>query len=307
MVTVWREEGGALATSAKKGRRSVSRATGKTKAKKAAPAPSVLLAEKALGVVRSLKDIGSYPVPLGRMLDLAGESEATAKLVIAKSLLGDRLLCALPPKEKAPAKALVILREDIDLVLDGWILAGLASLRNLGKGGAFKASDVAKALPKAGAAPKAITDAFEVRTRQARLPRNVGSVRLRTGKGIEPLLFLLEDVTPPIVFVTPHLTANGSGGHDTAPPPFAAAFELAFDRLNRTLGDRNFVLLRALREALPEVRADDFDQGLAALRQMRRFTLESSDGRQARLTKEDVAAGIRDGGSLLVYASRRGS
>jgi hypothetical protein len=294
-----------LSTSTTRGRKPAPRAARKTAAKSRSTT-GVLLEQKIVAVLESLKKVGTYPAPLDRVLDLAQEPEAQAKVVAAKSFAGGRLVCALPPKEKSPAKASVVLLEDVDVVLDGWILAALASLRDLGTRTAFTTSEMAKALPKAAAAPKAITDAFEARARETRWPSGIGSVSCLISKKVVLLLFRIADVASPISPATPSSLAS-QAMDDRVPTDFAAAFERAFHRLSRELGDRNLVLLRALREALPRVPRSEFDRGLAALRLARRFTLESSDGRHTHLTTEDFDAGVREGGNLLVYAARRES
>ncbi len=252
--------------------------------------------DKIAGVVRSLKSVGTYPSTVSRVLELAEEDAAHAKKVVAKGFAPGMLLCAYPPDKKAAGTAWIFLAEDVDSVVGGWIPAAIASLRERGKRTGFLLKEIEKALPKPTSPTKVFTDALAARGKEARWPRGVGSVRAGTERSAAPLLFLLNDVAPPLAASAP-----------SEPAAFASAFERAFDRLDRQHGDRNFVLLRALREALPDVPRDDFDAGLTALRLAKRFTLEGSDGRHAQLVDKDFAAGVRDGGTLLVYASRRRS
>ena len=262
--------------------------------KRAAPAaPSV---EKIAGVVRSLKSVGTYPPTVARVLELAEEEAAHAKKVVAKGFAAGMLLCAYPPDEKAAGAAWIFLAEDVDAVVGRWIPAAIASLRERGTRTGFLLKEVEKALPKSSSPTKMFAAALEARGQEARWPRGVGSVRVGSEKSATPLLFLLKDVAPSLAATAP-----------SEPATFASAFERAFERIDRQHGDHNFVLLRALREALPDVPRDNFDAGLTALRLARRFTLEGSDGRHAQLGAEDFAAGVRDGGALLVYASRRSS
>jgi hypothetical protein len=262
--------------------------------KRAAPAaPSV---DKIVGVVRSLKSVGTYPPTVARVLELAEEDAAHAKKVVAKGFAAGTLLCAYPPGEKAAGAAWIFLAADIDEIVGAWTPAALASLRERGKRTGFMLKEIGTALPKPTSPTKVFTLALEARGREARWPRGVGSVRAGAEKSVAPLLFLLEDVAPAL-----------AAPATSDPGAFASAFERAFERIDRQHGDHNFVLLRALREALPDVPRDDFDAGLTALRLARRFTLEGSDGRHAQLVAEDLAAGVRDGGTLLVYASRRSS
>jgi hypothetical protein len=262
--------------------------------KRAAPAaPSV---DKIMGVVRSLKSVGTYPATVARVLELAEEDASHAKKVVAKAFAAGMLLCAYPLGEKAPGAALIFLTDDVDAVVGAWTPAAIASLREHGNRTGFSLKEIATALPKPTSPTKVFTAALEARGKEARWPRGVGSVRAGTEKSAAPLLFLLKDVAPALAGPTP-----------SDPAPFASAFEREFERIDRQHGDHNFVLLRALREALPDVPRDDFDAGLTALRLARRFTLEGSDGRHAQLADKDLAAGVRDGGTLLIYASRRRS
>ena len=260
--------------------------------KRAAPAaPSV---DKIAGVVQSLKSVGTYPPTVARVLELAEEDTAHAKKVVAKGFAAGMLLCAYPPGEKGAAAALIFLAEDVDVVVGAWTPAAIASLRERGKRTGFLLKEIETALPKPTSPTKVFAAALEARGRDARWPRGVGSVRAGSEKSAAPLLFLLKDVAPALAATVP-----------SDPAAFASAFERAFERIDRQHGDHNFVLLRALREALPDVSRDDFDAGLTALRLAKRLTLEGSDGRHAQLGAEDLAAGVRDGGTLLVYASRR--
>lgn len=268
------------------------------KAPKRAPAgPSV---DKVAGVVRSLKSVGTYPPTVARVLELAEEDATRAKKVVAKGFADGILLCAYPPGKKAAGAAWIFLADDVDAIVGTWTLAAIASLRERGKRTGFFLKEIATALPKPTSPTKVFTAALEARGKEARWPRGVGSVRVGTEKSAAPLLFLLPDIAPA-------LASPASSELAAIAAAFGPAFERAFERIDRQQGDHNFVLLRALRDALPDVPRDDFDAGLRALRIARRFTLEGSDGRHAELGAEELAAGVRDGGTLLVYASRRSS
>ena len=98
-------------------------------------------------------------------------------------------------------------------------------------------------------------------------------------------------------------------GKRTAPPKRKAApvasltDELDDLFLSLDTKRRNQVLLADLREAsgLPR---PVFDEAIQSLRRARRWSLESSDGRQVRLTAEQLAGGIREEGRNMVYAMR---
>ncbi|WP_438025445.1 hypothetical protein [Sorangium sp. So ce233] len=87
--------------------------------------------------------------------------------------------------------------------------------------------------------------------------------------------------------------------------PFAARFDAAFTALDRDAGGHNYVTLRALRAALPDVPRAVFDAELAALRRQRRYSLDPSDGRHHQMADAEREAGILEAGNLLVYVARR--
>jgi hypothetical protein len=98
--------------------------------------------------------------------------------------------------------------------------------------------------------------------------------------------------------------------HPVEPPvaavrDFTEAFREAFDRLDRHNGSTNFVKLSDLRRALPEFGREAFDAGLDALRRDWQFSLNTHEGLYGSLTPEDREAGVREAGSLMIYASRR--
>src|SRR5690606_14417024 len=86
---------------------------------------------------------------------------------------------------------------------------------------------------------------------------------------------------------------------------FEEDFHAAFDRLNREHGSKNFLKLRDLRRALSQYSREEFDRGLNQLRRAHIYSLDSSDGNHVSLTEEERQAGIMEGGSNLVYCSRR--
>ncbi|WP_437733304.1 hypothetical protein [Sorangium sp. So ce1335] len=91
----------------------------------------------------------------------------------------------------------------------------------------------------------------------------------------------------------------------SAPAPFAARFDAAFSALDRASGGLNYVTLRDLRAALPDVPRAVFDAELAALRRQRRYSLDPSDGRHHQMADAEREAGILEAGNLLVYVARR--
>ncbi|WP_437755157.1 hypothetical protein [Sorangium sp. So ce1389] len=86
---------------------------------------------------------------------------------------------------------------------------------------------------------------------------------------------------------------------------FADRFDAAFTALDRDAGGHNYVTLRALRAALPDVPRAVFDAELTALRRQRRYSLDPSDGRHHQMADAEREAGIMEAGNLLVYVARR--
>ncbi|WP_437305943.1 hypothetical protein [Sorangium sp. So ce388] len=111
-------------------------------------------------------------------------------------------------------------------------------------------------------------------------------------------------------------TSNGAAQPPSAPSrdaapaaapevSFADRFDAAFTALDRDAGGHNYVTLRALRAALPDVPRAVFDAELAALRRQRRYSLDPSDGRHHQMADAEREAGIMEAGNLLVYVARR--
>ena len=123
--------------------------------------------------------------------------------------------------------------------------------------------------------------------------------------GRKKQLFLMEDVhyaaLPPSPLVG---EGRGGGAREQAPADFAAAFDGAFQRLDREHGGHNFVSLVELRRAVPAAQ-EAFDAGLRQLRLAGRYTLSAAEGRHG-LTPEERGAGIVEDGALLLYVSRKG-
>ena len=141
------------------------------------------------------------------------------------------------------------------------------------------------------------------------LPEDVAWVLIK-GK---PYFFLVENLRPGRGAAVPPggRRPAPSRAADGARPParpahdFAGAFRAAFERLDRRNGSTNFVKLADLRRALAEFGRDEFDAGLRSLRLDGEFSLDSHEGLHGSLTPEEREAGVREAGSLLVYASRR--
>jgi hypothetical protein len=136
------------------------------------------------------------------------------------------------------------------------------------------------------------------------LPPAVGCLRIKK----KPHLFLIRDLFPD---APPTPAAPARPAAVVAPPPvppaadFAPLFEAAFDRLDRQKGSYNLVSLVDLRHAV-SVERDAFDDGLLHMRRAGRYSLSSAEGRHG-LTPEEREAGMNEGGTLLLYVSRKTS
>ena len=84
---------------------------------------------------------------------------------------------------------------------------------------------------------------------------------------------------------------------------FTDVFESAFQRLDSQQGGHNFVTLESLRKELPDYSRSEFDQKLRELRLARRFRLSGAENRDD-VSPAQLDAGIREAGSLLLYAQR---
>lgn len=286
-----------------------------------------VLSDEALGrlrdELRSQRDRGAeaYPIRVTRLFELAGvpaDDAALRELVNPRSGKWLRVTAKQRrPDEAHYREALAFLSDDVDRIVEGPSLVqhALRRLRS-DKTHAFTLAQLTDALPtflqtRFRAAVKRRADAGE-------LWSEVASALYRGN-----LLFLPLDRPVAVPSPPPDPDASPRGGGDghsngggdrppesngngePAPAGFAGVFEREFERLDRASGGHNYVLLHDLRQALADYERAEFDAELRELRLSRRFTLDSSDGRQVRLSHEQLDAGIREGSSLLVYVARR--
>ncbi len=97
---------------------------------------------------------------------------------------------------------------------------------------------------------------------------------------------------------SPAATATSANG-------FADAFDRAFGRLDQANGNYNQVSLYELRRALSEWTRETFDAELLKLRREGRYSLSGLQNRFG-ISPEEQAAGVEEGGHLLIYVSRKG-
>ncbi len=276
-------------------------------AKRAASKPSkaALLEGRLLSIVEAQRQLGgsSYPVQLQRLAELADESVPNAlKAVQAAERKSTLLLSlALSPKTRAQRlpRAVVLLPADQQTIASSeHLLQQAMEVCRAAAPRAYEAKEVALVLNKKLSA--GFLAALKQRSAAGKLPEGVGAVPWKKGAA---LYFSLEDAIVARQVSSPSASAAAA---ITPPEPDAAQrFQAAFNALDQETGGRNYVLLHALRRALPDLSRAEFDATLMELRRARRFTLDAAEGRHERLTPEELDAGITEAGNLLVYVARR--
>jgi hypothetical protein len=272
-------------------------------------APIVELADKLLRVLQSQRSLGpdAYPLSVKRLVEL---TDPTAAPALVKKALNKRdfLKQAVRVHAKAP-DAPVALAADLDRLALSPLLLEFALRR--ARTNATQAFTVSQLKEKAaGKVRKPFQDAVNRQVAQGTLPPSVGWVSIQGRKQ----LFLLTDLhvgdgKPPEARPQP-APAPAAPPQAPAPPPptpatavdFRAAFDAAFERLDREGGGHNFVSLTALRGAVPLPR-EEFDRELRQLRQAGRYSLSAAEGRHG-ISPEEREAGIPEEGSLLLFVSR---
>jgi hypothetical protein len=255
--------------------------------------PPVELSER---LVRALEEQrgrgeGAYPVPLNRLLELAGAApEAVVKKALAAEPFRSQAVVAVARRPDAPV-ALAADREAL-AASSVLLLAALTAARTADNQAVGLAELKKKLIP-------ALRQPFEAavarRIAERSLPAGVGCLRVKK----KPLLFLLADLGVPAPAPIP----------PAAPPPapptdFARRFEEVFERLDRERGSHNLVSLVGLRRELP-VGRPAFDAELQRLRRAGRYSLSAAEGRHG-ISPEERDAAIAEDGGLLLFVSRRG-
>jgi hypothetical protein len=255
------------------------------------PRPAdVELAEKLLALLNSRRgESAGFP---WTMRGLIAEVAPNVDAKLLKKALGSKML---KPRLITAAKgddAPVALIEDEDRLLasPGLLAYALNAVR----------TDVHQAIPlsdlkKKVSKPLQLRFAQSLGNRVARqqLPEGIGLLRIKK----QPCFFFWSDV----VSAAPAVVEDVQVSPQTV--EFAAAFEQAFDSLDRQRGSINLVNLVELRKALPFDRAT-FDRELYEMRRANRFSLSGAEGRHG-LSEEEREAAIREGDNLLLYVMRR--
>jgi hypothetical protein len=260
--------------------------------------PSEVLSEKLVQGLEQRRTGGAavYPLPLAQLLREtdAGAKPALVKKALAQQPFAGRALVTVTGKPDA----LVALAEDRDgLAASPRLLESVLGLLRTADNQAVSLADLAKKLTVPLRQP--FESAVRRKMSEGSLPPSVGCLRIKK----KPHLFLLADVAAlaarPASVVPKPAAAS--------PPPagdFAPLFAEAFDRLDRQSGGHNFVSLVDLRKAIPWERYV-FDAELRKLRLAGLYTLSGAEGRHG-LGALEQQAGILEGGTLLLFVSRRG-
>jgi hypothetical protein len=279
--------------------------------------PVAELARRMVVVLESQRRLGpdAYPPIFSRLTELCerNPSDKNVAKAVAHAAFTDRTVPAARKGKKPSQDALIMLKEDVDAQLS-MVVHALVRFALKPRSTKQKGRTVETTAHSAEEAGKQVGD--EVRPivanvlspdSQPRLiPGDVGCILVKGTR----LYFLLanmqtgfpsgtaaDDFTPG----SPEIRA----GDGRAAIEFPQEFREAFDRLDRRNGSTNFVKLVDLRQAMAAFPRDEFDAGLATLRVDGEFTLNSHEGLHGSLTPEEREAGLREAGSLLVYASRR--
>jgi hypothetical protein len=266
---------------------------------------------KLVTTLRGMRGTASYP-PTASELLRAAEIEADPAAISKRGAKKHWVTSAVEPARSRPKAsdyypgALVFLLEhlDEDIACDAMVVLTL----RLARRDDAQIHDVASlkdALPAAkvhGRTLQAIFAGALAKRLDAAvrpLPPEVGTL---PAKG-RPLMFLVADVLPAAERLRDKLAPSAPALRTNA--PFDVEFRQAFDEIDQATGRRNYVLLHDLRQRLAMIPRPDFDAGLNELRRSQKYSLDSADGRHGRLTPEQVDAGIREAGSVLVYVARR--
>jgi hypothetical protein len=287
------------------------------------PKREVLLARRMVAVLESQRRLGdeAYPPTLRRLAQLCevkGPDAAIRKAAATDPMASRTTVLAKNGNSLRP-DAPVVFREEIEgnlaTVLPALLRFALRPTTSKTKKGiretaAFTVKELAnRFIPELRSR---LTDAVEEAIARGSLPHGVAWI----SKG-DPLLFLVEHLRPADsrattgadAYATPaHRDPAGDAPASNAHVPaseFVQAFRAAFEDLDRRNGSTNFVKLSDLRSALSEFSREDFDAGLRRLRIEGVFSLDSHEGLHGSLTDDEREAGVREAGSVLIYASRR--
>jgi hypothetical protein len=282
------------------------------------------LARRMLAVLESQRVLGSsaYPPTLHRLAELCEVNPYSPQVLTAAShvIMAGQTVVVAKNKKKPLLDAPVALKEDIDggfsTIMPALLRFALSTDSKTTKGTTTETTAFGLAELKKRFIPE-LQGTFDLTLQEGftnqKLPPDVAWVLVK-GK---PLLFLVANLRP-----EPPTRPAPTNGHTVSPPQvvgatpagaprpapsrdFPRSFLDAFERLDRRNGSTNFVKLADLRHALSDFSHEEFDAGLRQLRIDGLFSLDSHEGLHGSLTHEERESGVREAGSLLVYASRR--
>jgi hypothetical protein len=261
------------------------------------------LADKMIRSLERHRALGgsAYPLTTRRLAELADPQATPAQVgkAINKRTFQSRAALA----DRKDLDAPVALYEDIDLLAGGQLL--LDFLFRKARTPANQAFSVAQLKAKATTKlQKAIQLALARQIERGSLPPGIGWITISRSRK----LFLLSDIQTGRGMAVPAAVQEQSfQPTDPSPTPaqdsLALAFDEAFTRLDREAGRHNLVSLVFLRRALT-LKREVLDGLLNDLRRAGRYSLSAAEGRHG-IGPEEQAAGIEEGGSLLLYVSRR--
>ncbi len=286
------------------------------------PKPEELLATRMLAVLEAQRRLGAaaYPPTFRRLAELS-EIRASDKNVpkaAVHAIFADRAVIVAKAGKKPGLDAPVVLKEGLERgiasVLPALLRFALSPVASKVKGqtvetAAFKPEELKKRFIVN--LQDSFEKALESGVAHRDLPQDIAWVVV---KG-EPLMFLVANLRPGAPQRTDGVETQAISQtpvRETTPSPaappardFSRSFLEAFEQMDRRNGSTNFVKLADLRQALAEFSRDEFDAGLRQLRIDGVFSLDSHEGLHGSLTHEERESGVREAGSLLVYASRR--
>jgi hypothetical protein len=279
------------------------------------PKPEAVLSQKLLAALRSLKadEPGSYPTTFSHLRSRVGPEAGILVAGRAASLApySSEVITAFPTALDSP----IGLAEDVQQIAESSLLLSVLLPKHI-KPEQQVVSVTALARTKGlhAAVQPFVEAAVEQVITSNSLPSALGALRI-SGKWN---LFFQKDVTGSsdpssdtlgATKLQPGLqtekSTSSSVGAEKEKRTFADDFITAFEKLDRESSFRNYLKLLDLRLELQHYDRTEFDRGIMDLCRKRQFGLEGSEGSTVKLTDEERAAGIIDGGSLLVYCRRR--
>ncbi|MCA9048177.1 MAG: hypothetical protein KDA89_05580 [Planctomycetaceae bacterium] len=277
------------------------------------PRREVVLSAKLVAALEEMRtqDDLTYPCTFPQLCRHVG-SEAGILIASAAAQLepyASRVAAAVPKSADSP---IAFVEDAKVLAASPGLVPALLSSQIKSDVQAVPIDRLSKAKGVHGAVQPHILTALEAMLTRDELPPQIGALKIskkwhlfflkdvKNSSGISPAT-VERSVVPESaksVLLTP-------SGNTTTASSFAQDFIKAFEHLDRASGHRNYLKLLDLRRELGQYDRPQFDAGILDLCRTRQFWLESSEGSMVRLSEDEKAAGIMDGGNLLIYCRRR--